>query len=176
MGLYKFEDKKPSIGHGTFIFDTACVVGDVVIGEQCIIMPGASIKGDYGKIRIGHKCNIQDNCILHARPGEELVIGNNVTIGHGSTLHNCTIEDFATIGMRAVVSDYAIVGESAVIAEGAVVRQNQEIPKKMVAVGVPAKILGEVKPETGAELVLFKEKYVEMANRYLQPGALQRLD
>ena len=105
-----------------------------------------------------------------------LILGSDLTIGHGSTLHNCTIEDFATIGMKAVVSDYAIVRKGAVVGEGAVVRQNQEIPEESVAVGIPAKVIGKVKPELTEELNRFKAKYVEMAGIYLQKDALVRID
>jgi len=173
--VYSFEGKIPEIGPGTYVAETAVVIGDVKIGTENIVMPGASIKGDYGTIRIGSRNSIQDCCILHARPDETLTVGSDVTVGHGSTLHNCTIEDLVTIGMRAVVSDYAIVRRGAIVGEGAVVRQHQEIPENAVAVGVPAKVIGEVKPGVLDELKHFKAKYVEMAHRYSKPGALVRI-
>jgi carbonic anhydrase/acetyltransferase-like protein (isoleucine patch superfamily) len=89
-----------------------------------------------GKIIIGDGSIIEDNCVIHARPDEQCVIGKRVTVGHASILHNCTIHDSVVIGMGAIISDYAVVGEWAVIGEGAVVPNNKEIPAGAVAVGV----------------------------------------
>ncbi|EMR74634.1 acyltransferase family protein [Thermoplasmatales archaeon SCGC AB-540-F20] len=82
MSIYEFENKKPSIGKGTFIFKSADVIGDVVIGENCYIGPGARIRGDYGSIRIGDNTAVEENVVIHARPDDITNIGTYVTIGH----------------------------------------------------------------------------------------------
>jgi carbonic anhydrase/acetyltransferase-like protein (isoleucine patch superfamily) len=174
MTLYEFEGKTPRIGKGTYISATADVIGDVIIGKRCYIAPGARIKGDYGAVRIGDETNVQENCIIHARPNEKTVIGSRVIVGHGSILHNCTLRNDAIIGMGAIVSDWAEIGEWAVIGEGCVVKQNQRIPAGKIAVGVPAKIIGEVTEEYKREWAGFKSIYAELADtRY--PNGLRKL-
>ncbi|MHA1449178.1 MAG: gamma carbonic anhydrase family protein [Candidatus Hodarchaeales archaeon] len=166
--IYEVDGRRPKISNKeTYISPSADIIGDVTIGDNCFIGPGARIKGDYGKIVIGDRNSIQENCILHARPGELLTVRNDVTVGHGAILHNCVIRDGVVVGMGAIVSDYAIVNENAVIGEGAVVRQHQEIPADNVAVGVPAKVIGPVKAGIREELNRFKGVYVELARKYI---------
>ncbi|MFQ5977274.1 MAG: gamma carbonic anhydrase family protein [Candidatus Heimdallarchaeota archaeon] len=168
MTLYKLgEDRVPVVGKDTHAFETAVIIGKVIIGDKCYIGPGAAIKGDYGEIIIGSRNSIQENVIIHARPEEKTVIGSDVTVGHGAILHNCEVEDGAVIGMGAIVSDYAHVGREAVVGEGAVVRQYQKIPAGAVAVGIPAKVISEtVKPEIREELSRYKGTYVKLAQQY----------
>ena len=166
MTLYRFEGKRPKIGKETYIAESADIIGDVVIGNNCYIGPGARIKGDYGSIRIGNETSIQENCILHARPDEICLVGNQVTVGHGAILHTCTVQDGAIIGMGAIVSDWAIVGKDALVAEGAVVRQSQQIPEGNVAAGVPAKVIGPVSQRVKSEWPMYKTVYIDLARRY----------
>ncbi len=174
MGVYEFEGRVPVIGKSSYVSSSASVIGKVTIGEECYIAPAAVVKGDYGEIRIGDGCSVQDNVIIHARPDELTVIGNNVTLGHGCIIHNSTIHDEAVIGMGAIVSDYAIVGEWAIVGEGAVVRQNFEIPSEKIAVGVPAKVIGDVKEHHKEELAKFKSIYRDLARRY--PSGLKKVE
>jgi carbonic anhydrase/acetyltransferase-like protein (isoleucine patch superfamily) len=155
------------------VSQSASVIGKVTLGEQCYVAPGAVVKGDYGEIRVGDGCSIQDNVIIHARPDEQTVIGDNVTLGHGCIIHNATVKDEAVIGMGAIVSDYATVGEWAIVGEGAVVRARFEIPDGKIAVGVPAKVIGEVQEHHKEELVRFKAIYRDLAGRY--PKGLKKL-
>jgi phenylacetic acid degradation protein len=168
LTIASFEGKTPSIGAGTYVHPSADVFGDVTIGEGCWIGPGARIRGDYGAIVIGSYTSVEDNCVVHARPGEQTTIGNWVTIGHGSVIHNVKIlSDYAIIGMGAVVSDWAEVGRWAVVGEGAVVRQGQVIPDEHIAVGVPARVLEKrISEAYKAEWTHFKETYVDLARRY----------
>ncbi|MFW9995636.1 MAG: gamma carbonic anhydrase family protein [Candidatus Odinarchaeota archaeon] len=168
MTIYEVDGRKPKISKNeTYISPSADIIGDVTIGDNCFIGPGARIKGDYGTVIIGNRNSIQENCVLHARPGEQLEVGNNVTVGHGAILHNCTVKDGVVVGMGAIVSDYAVLNENCVVGEGAVVRNGQEIPADNVAVGVPAKIIGPVKPEIREKLSRYKNTYVELAKKYL---------
>lgn len=166
MSVYEFEGRIPKIGKNTYISKSASIIGDVTIGDGCFIGPGARIKGDYGKVIIGDETSVQENCVIHARPDEVCKIGNRVNVGHASTLHGCTVEDNAIIGMGSIISDWAVIGEWAVVGEGAVVKQNQKIPDGKICVGVPAKIIGNVKEDYKKEYEYFKDIYVELAKRY----------
>ncbi|MHA2024626.1 MAG: gamma carbonic anhydrase family protein [Candidatus Thorarchaeota archaeon] len=174
MAVYEFEGRIPMIGKTSYVSSSASVIGKVTIGEECYVAPNAVVKGDYGEIRIGNGCSVQDNVIIHARPDELTVIGNNVTLGHGCIIHNATVKDEAVIGMGAIVSDYAVVGEWAIVAEGAVVRQNFEIPNEKIVVGVPAKVIGDVKENHKEELTKFKSIYRDLAKRY--PTGLKKIE
>lgn len=173
MALYEFEGQRPQIGQGTFVSESADVVGNVVIGRNCFIGLGARIRGDYGRIQIGDRTSVQENVVIHARDGGETIVGSQVQLGHGSILHNTTVEDNAVIGLGAILTDFSIVGGWSIIGEGAVVRG--EIPKGKIAVGIPAKVIGEVTERHKKEWTYYKEKYAELASeRY--PKSLKRID
>ncbi|MFW9806774.1 MAG: gamma carbonic anhydrase family protein [Candidatus Thorarchaeota archaeon] len=173
MAVYEFENRVPIIGGTSYVSPSASVIGKVTLGEACYVAPGAVIKGDYGEIRIGDGCSVQDNVIIHARPNEITVIGNNVTLGHGCLIHNATVKDEAVVGMGAIVSDHAIVGEWAIVGEGAVVKARFEVPNGKIAVGVPAKVIGDIQDHHKEELTRFKSIYRDLAGRY--PVGLKKL-
>ncbi|MBT3181157.1 MAG: gamma carbonic anhydrase family protein [Deltaproteobacteria bacterium] len=167
MAIYEYKGKQPTIGKNCYIADTADVIGNVLLGDGCYVGPGAIIRGDYGRITIGNRTGVEENVVIHARPGESATIGNDVTLGHQATIHNVLlIDDFAVIGMGSVISDYATVGRWAAIGEGAVVRNRQEIPAEAIAVGIPAKIIGSVGEDYKKEWTHFKNVYVELAKTY----------
>ncbi len=168
MTLASFEGKTPRIGAKTYVHPSADLFGDVVVGQGCWIGPGARLRGDYGAIRIGDYTSIEDNCVVHARPGEVCTIGSWVTIGPGAIVHNALrIDDWAVIGMGAIVSDWARIGRWGVVGEGSVVKQRQEVPDEQIAVGVPARILEKrVDEQYKSEWTRFKETYVDLARRY----------
>ncbi len=174
MSIYEFEKKKPRIGKGSFIFPSADVIGDVTIGENCYIGPGARIRGDYGSIRIGNDTAVEENVVIHARPNEKTIIGNSVTIGHAAIIHNATIHDWAIIGMGAIVSDYAEIGEWAVVAEGAVVKNKTKIPDIAIAVGIPAKVVAEITSDFKKQWTEYKKIYSDLARTRL-PNSLKEL-
>jgi carbonic anhydrase/acetyltransferase-like protein (isoleucine patch superfamily) len=172
MALYEFEGKRPQIGKNSYVADTADVIGDVIIGERCFIGVGARVRGDYGSVRIGDQTSVQENVVIHARDKDKTVIGSRVQVGHGCILHNCTVKDQAVIGLGAILTDFSVVGEWAIIGEGAVVRG--EVPDGMVAVGIPAKVIGKVTEKHKEEWQYYKEKYAELAGvRY--PRGLKRI-
>jgi len=175
MSIYEFEKKKPRIGKGTFIFESADVIGDVTIGENCYIGPGARIRGDYGSIRIGNDTAVEENVVIHARPNEKTIIGNSVTMGHAAIIHNATIRDWAIIGMGAIVSDYADIGEWAVVAEGAVVKNKEKIPDKAIAVGIPAKVVAEITSDYKKLWTEYKNIYSDLTRTRL-PNSLKVVD
>lgn len=153
---------------------SADVIGDVVIGESCFVGGGARVRGDYGRIRIGDRTSVQENVVVHARVDEECRVGSDVQLGHGSVLHNCTVKDYAVIGLGAVISDYAVVGEWAIVGEGAVVPAGFNAPDGKIAVGIPVKVVGDVKKEHKELWVKYKATYADLArNRY--PKGLRKI-
>ena len=149
---------------------SAQVVGDVIIGKGCYIGHGAVIRGDYGSMRIGDGTAVEENVVLHAPPGFTCAVGSHCTIGHGAVVHGEQLGDWAVVGMNAVTGLFSQVGEWSIIAEGAVVKQRGQIPPGMVATGVPAKPVREVRPEEKESWKVNKQIYVDLAGRYLAGG------
>ena len=118
----------------------ACVIGDVTLGKDVTVLPNASIRGDYGEsIVVGEGTNVQEGASLHVDLGSPLRIGKRVIIGHNATVHGCTIDDGALIGMGAIIMNGAHVGEGAVIGAGALVPEGKVVEPFSVMVGLPAK-------------------------------------
>ncbi len=144
----------PQIGAGTFVAETAAVIGDVVIGSGCSIWYGAVLRGDVNKIRLGDRVSVQDGCCLHTSAGEAYIsIGSRVTIGHNATLHGCKIGDHVLIGMGATVLDNAVVSSDSVVAAGALVLERTVIPSGELWGGVPARCLKKLSPEQVAAIM-----------------------
>ena len=175
MALYQFEDRKPSVAAGSFVAESALVIGDVQIGKDVYVGHGAILRGDYGTIFVGEGTAIEEGVIVHARPDDLTIFGRGVTVGHGAMIHNARIKDYAVIGMRATISDYSEVGEWAIIGEMGLVRNSQKIPDGMVAVGIPVKVTGEVSEEQKEFWSYGKTLYVEMARRYVVPDSFRRI-
>lgn len=174
MAVYSFEDRVPVIGKDTYVYESATVMGDVTLGDGVYIGAGAVIRGDYGKIVIGDRTSVEDNVVIHARPGEQTIIGKDVTLGHACVIHTATLEDLAVIGMGSVVSDYAKVGKWGVVAEGAVVVSRKEIGPEEVFAGIPAKKIGEIDEKYKETWLKFKANYPDLARRYVD--GIKRID
>ena len=155
MAIFEFEGRVPRIPESCYVDKTATIIGLVEIGEECFIGPGARIKGDYGHIRIGDRTSVQENCVIHARPGGEAKIGSNVTVGHGAVLHGATVGDNTVIGMAAVVPDDVRIGEYCIVAEGSVLASGTEVPDRSVVMGIPGKVRKSLTPDM--------EKYIHMS-------------
>ena len=166
MPIYQIKDRKPVIAEGAWIAPSAEIIGDVRIGKNCYIGWGAILRGDYGTIIIGDETAIEEGVIIHARPMGTAELGFRVTVGHGAMIHNATIRDYATIGMRATVTDYSEVGEWALVAEHAMVTRKQVIPPAKIYAGVPAKELGDLQEKNRTEWTWAKQIYVDLAKRY----------
>lgn len=135
----------PSFGRDSFLAETAVLIGDVVMGDDCSVWYNAVVRGDVNSIRIGHRVNIQDNATLHSTYQKcGLTIGNDVSIGHNAIVHGCTVQDKVLIGMGAIVMDQAVIGAGSVIAAGAVVTQGTVVDPGSLMAGVPAKRIGPV--------------------------------
>lgn len=136
--ILDYKGIKPKIGKNVFIAPTAVVIGKVRIMDNASIWYGTVVRGDRDTITIGKNTNIQDNCTVHTDPGKPVVLGDNVSVGHGVVVHGCTIESSSLIGIKAVVLNGALIKEGSVVGSGAVVREGQVVGPYQLVAGVPA--------------------------------------
>jgi len=155
-----FNGKTPKIADSAFVSEWAYVVGDVEIGENSGVWPGAVIRGDYGSIRIGRNCHVEDNSVVHA--GTPVEIGDNVIIGHSTVIHGQRIGNNVLVGNNATVLDNAEIGDNCIIGANSMVATGHKIPSNSFVVGIPAKIKRELSSD-GIESM-----YRRMADRYSQ--------
>ena len=142
--VYAIDGMVPVVDPSSFVHPTASLIGDVIIGPDCYIGPGASLRGDFGRIVMHRGCNFQDNCIAHGFPDTDTVMEEDAHIGHGAILHCCTIRKNALIGMNAVVLDGAEVGESAFVAAMAFVKAGMKVPPRTLVAGIPGKVVRDL--------------------------------
>ena len=165
--IRNLDGKSPKIHPSAFISEAAYVVGDVEIGENTNVWPGAVIRGDYGKIVIGKACSIQDNCVLHT--DDDLELGDNVLMTHGAVIHGGTIGNNVLIGVNAAVLESAHVGNYCLIGACALVLAGATIPDNSLVLGVP----GRVHPLTEEHQKRLEDPtgiYVENMKRYIDAG------
>ncbi|ABB33750.1 hexapeptide transferase family protein [Geobacter metallireducens RCH3] len=172
--IRSFQGMNPRIDSSAFIAETAVVIGDVTVGAESSIWYNVVVRGDVNFIRIGARSNIQDLTMLHVThkkhaddPGAPLVIGDDVTVGHSVTLHGCTIENGAFIGMQAMVMDKAVVGEGALVGARALVTEGTVIPPHTLWVGAPARYKRDLTPDEIAWLKRSAGNYVRYSREYL---------
>ena len=145
--IYEFNGYRPVVHRSSFVHPKACVTGNVIIGKDVYIGPGAAIRGDWGEIVIKDGCNVQENCTVHMFPGITITLEENAHIGHGAIIHGAHIGKDVLVGMNAVVMDKAVVGEGCIIGSLTFVPEGMEIPSRKVVVGSPAKIIKDVTDE-----------------------------
>lgn len=145
--IYEFNNYKPVIHESSFIHPLAAVTGNVIIGKDVYIGPGAAIRGDWGKIIIEDGCNVQENCTIHMFPGVTVTLEAGAHIGHGAIIHGAHIGKNCLIGMNTVVMDEVVVGDECIIGALAFLPQGMKIPNRKVVVGNPAKIVKDVSDE-----------------------------
>jgi phenylacetic acid degradation protein len=147
MAVYEFNGFRPVIKESSFIHPLAAVIGNVIIGENVYVGPGAAIRGDWGQIIIEDGCNVQENCTIHMFPGTTTRLKKGAHIGHGAIIHGGTIGENCLIGMNSVVMDDVIMEEECIIGALCFVPAKMHLPKRSLAVGNPAKIIKEVSDE-----------------------------
>lgn len=162
--------KDPVVPSSAWIHPSAVVLGDVTLGADVSVWPGAVVRGDRDRVSIGAESNVQDGAVLHCDPGLPLRIGARVTIGHRAVLHGCTVEDGALIGIGAIVLNGAVIGAGALIAAGAVVAERQVIPPDSLVAGVPAKVLRPLNAEQRARVERGYQTYVGLKELYRARG------
>ena len=163
-----FRNITPTVPASAFIAESALVMGQVTLGEDCGVWPGAVIRGDFAHIHIGAGTIIEDNVVVHT--GQEMHIGENVIVGHGAVIHCRSIGNNSLIANNATVLDDAEVGSFCIIGAGAVVSPGMVIPDRSLVFGVPAKIAGEVKPKQMARLQKGNASYLSMFEQYRKDG------
>ena len=156
--IYEFNGYKPVIDPSSYIHKEATIIGNVIIGKDVYVGPGASIRGDWGKITIKNGCNIQDNCIVHIFPGKDVILEENAHIGHGAIIHGANIGNNSLIGMNAVIMDDANIGAECIIGALCFVKGEMQIPDRKIVVGNPAKIKGNVSDD----MIKWKKKGTEL--------------
>ncbi len=172
MPVYAIGDQVPRIDPSAYVHPDAVVIGDVVIGPESSIWPGAVLRGDDGGIVVGARTSIQDNSVIHTTAEHPTRIGSECVIGHIVHLEGCTIEDGCLVGSGSVVLHRAVVRSGALVGANAVVPNDMEVPSGAMALGVPAKIRPDsVHPEQISRGVEF---YVARGARYA--AELRRLD
>ncbi len=158
----------PQFGKDCYLAETATVIGDVIMGNQCSVWFNAVVRGDVHFIRIGNKVNIQDGAIIHCTfETASTTIGNNVSIAHNAIIHGCTIEDNVLVGMGAIIMDNAHVGSNSVIAAGSVVLENTVIEPGSVYGGIPARKIKSINQELTSHLLdRISNNYIKYASWY----------
>ena len=145
--VYRFKRHIPVIHESAFIHPQSAVTGNVVIGKNVYIGPGAAIRADFGKIIIEDGCNVQENCTIHMFPGVTVVLKENTHIGHGAVIHGATIGKNCLVGMNAVIMDNVELGDDCIVGALSFVKADEKIPTRSVVAGNPAKIIKRVTDE-----------------------------
>ena len=166
MALRPFLEHFPRVGARAFVDPAATVIGDVEVGEDASIWPGAVVRGDVNHIRIGARSNLQDGCVVHTDKGFPLVIGKNVSVGHMAMLHGCTIGDGSLIGIKAVLLNGCKIGKNCLIGANALIAEGKEIPDGSLVVGSPGKVVRQLTPEEIKRINSASEHYSAKFKRY----------
>jgi len=167
MTVYSIDGMIPVIDVTAFVHPQAVVIGDVLIGPGCYVGPGASLRGDFGRIVLGTGCNVQDCCVLHSFPAHETRLDENAHIGHGAVLHGCTVRRGALIGIGAILMDDVVVEEEAFVGAASFVRAGFVVPRRTLVTGVPARVVRELKPEELSWKATGTREYQELTMRCL---------
>jgi len=147
MAFFEFKGFKPVCDSSSFVHPMATVTGNVIIGKNVYIGPGAALRGDWGQIIIEDGCNVQENCTVHMFPGTTVYLRKGAHIGHGAIIHGSDIGENCLIGMNSVVMDDVKIGKECIIGALCFIPGKMEIPARSLVVGNPAKIIKEVSDE-----------------------------
>jgi carbonic anhydrase/acetyltransferase-like protein (isoleucine patch superfamily) len=165
--IKSFEDKRPQLGKGVWIADSALVLGEVRVGEDSSIWYGTIVRGDVHSITIGRVTNIQDRCVVHVSSGTHpTVIGDLVTVGHGAIIHGCKIGNEVLVGIGAIILDGVEVGNECVIAAGSLLPPGKSFPDRSLIVGSPAVLKRSLEDEELAWIQRSAEHYAELAHKH----------
>lgn len=156
--IYSFRDFIPVIHPSSFIHPQAAVMGNVIIGKNCYIGPGAAIRGDWGKIIIEDGCNVQENCTIHMFPGITVWLKENAHIGHGAIVHGAVIGRNCLVGMNSVIMDNVELGDESIVGALTLIKEGEKIPGRSIVAGNPGKIIKQVSDE----MIQWKTKGTEL--------------
>ena len=161
-------DRVETVGEAYFVAPSAAVIGRVKLGRDANIWFGTVLRGDTNTITIGDRSNVQDAAVVHVDDDAPCVVGADVTIGHGATVHGCTVGEGSLIGIGATILSHAVVGERCIVGAGALITERKQIPERSLVIGMPARV---VRTLTDEELAMLEESaahYVELGKRYRQ--------
>jgi phenylacetic acid degradation protein/carnitine operon protein CaiE len=159
--FYSFKGFTPVVHESSFVHPLAAVTGDVIIGENCYIGPGAALRGDWGSIVIENGCNVQENCIIHMFPGVTVLLKESTHVGHGAIIHGATIGKNCLIGMNSVIMDHVELGNECIVGALSFIKEGEKIPPRSLLVGNPAKMIKQVSDE----MIAWKTKGTELYQR-----------
>ena len=168
MPCYAIDGIVPIVDSTSFVHPTAVLIGDVIVGPGCYIGPGASLRGDFGRIIIKAGANIQDSCTLHSFPGKSTVVEENGHVGHGAVLHGCIVEHDALVGINAVILDGVTIGAQSIVGACALVSAGMQIAPRSLVIGVPAKVQRQLKENEMLRKLEGTLAYQELAKRCKQ--------
>lgn len=174
MTLRAYKDRFPRLGTGVYVDPQAVVIGDVTLGDDCSVWPMAAVRGDVHRIEIGERTNIQDGAVLHVTSdtrfspgGRPLIVGAEVTVGHGAILHACTLGDRILVGMGATILDGARVEDEVIIGAGSLVPPGKHLESGWLYLGSPVHQARPLKDEEREFLAFSAAHYVELKDDYL---------
>ncbi len=156
--IYSFKGFTPVVDPSSFVHPLAAVTGNVIIGKDVYIGPGAAIRGDWGGIVIKDGCNVQENCTIHMFPGIVVTLEEGAHIGHGAIIHGAMIGKDVLVGMNAVIMDNAVIGEGSIVGALSFIKANEDVPSRSLIVGNPAKVIKQVSDE----MLAWKKKGTEL--------------
>jgi phenylacetic acid degradation protein len=147
MAIYEFQGYIPVVHESSFVHPLAAVTGNVIIGKNCYIGPGAAIRGDWGQIILEDGVNVQENCTVHMFPGKSITLKESAHVGHGAIIHGANLGRNCLIGMNTVIMDDAVIGDECIVGAMAFVKAETIIPNRSLVVGNPAKVIKQVSNE-----------------------------
>jgi len=174
--IRSFNNKTPKIAKSAFVSEAAYVIGDVVIGENSSVWPGAIIRADFGKIKIGNNTAVEDNCVIHSGSPSylggtnDVSIGDNVLIGHGAVLNCRKVGNNVLVGLNSTVLHCAEIGDFCVIAAGCLVAQGMKIPDRSFVAGIPGEVKGEASQQQLWWVRGGSEAYTRLAKQFKEQG------
>lgn len=159
--IYSFKGYIPVVHESSFVHPLAAVTGNVIIGKNCYIGPGAAIRGDWGQIILEDGVNVQENCTIHMFPGKSITLKESAHIGHGAIIHGAQIGKNVLVGMNTVIMDDAVIGDESIVGAMSFVKAETNIPKRSLVVGNPAKVIKQVTDE----MIAWKTKGTQLYQR-----------
>ena len=162
--IYEFNGYIPVIDETSFVHPQAVVTGNVIIGKNVYIGPGAALRGDWGEIIIEDGCNVQENCTLHMFPGRSVTLFESAHIGHGAIIHGAVIGRNAMIGMNSVLMDDVVIGDECIVGALAFIKAGETFPSRSLIVGNPAKVIKQVSDEMIAWKTAGTKLYQQLPN------------
>lgn len=164
--ISEYKGKKPIIHESCFIANNTDIIGEVEINEETNIWFGTRIRGDINSIVIGCKTNVQENSVIHVDNNSPVEIGDNVTIGHGSIIHGCSISNNVLVGMGTIILNDAKIGKNTIIGAGSLVTEGKVIPEGVLCMGRPAKVIRELTEEEKNNIKYWAKEYVDISDNY----------